>query len=1232
MTASDPLLVPVDLQAMVLNSTAVNFVRAQMNYANLANCESPAPAPFQEDQVNFATDLDNHGVYLRWTLPRALRHAQHGADGTLDFPFVPNRWFVTRVFRPQTTGDPAPTMPQVSTWVVQSDFLASTNGAVFVDPTQASLTEIQIGQMVPVATGTPWQEPDDATPYFLRAVAESNAAFAAYQPFHQNVFSIHDPLQTSAVGAGTLSYFVAGWYSDASADILAGWQPGPDGTGFDAWLTSLGWQATAQPDGTTASVYHGAAFGVPWDPEGSPPPSPPDRGSIPQIAVGNSSVDGVVAFAEAAFAAGGSSGLTPQQVGDLLEAFQYNLLPLLGQPGAEEQIEQRIRDNWFGSAHAGTAWTIVDAPVKPGTPAPPPPSAAELAAEAAWLAALNSAQSQYDGLARTLAGLQRRLFELWWKQQALAPILLQTGNYPWNVTPAQFTSALDPTAPDGLIAQIAATLAQMTTLSAQIPTASGGQSLAEAITAFAAEHHLPSSRELKALSQPRFWAPSDPVVVLSQTAHMMRLTPGVDLPCRWPEQIVTAISIEPETAPLAVDAAQLSAWLPTIETTNLPAPTAALFGEFFLLDPANAVLVAAATGTATDPTTVAAIAAAMASPTSTSGVLPALLPEFPWVQPWEPLYLDWEVAWYPIPFVAADGTPNWSFDGTDYSLVSGVATPVSVALAGRSVLTPKPSFEFQQRIAQYLADFPHSPAAPALRSVAGVIDGWDLLSQTLSGFDTQLSSWSPVPTLVPPTTPVAGGTDSLADLIGAQAQCPPNPQLATPGWSVPPSTFEGMRGGQLAFARLTIVDVFGQTLEVVTTQTAPQTSILTADGLSVTYPVEPLDTAGLAQLPPRILQPARLDFTFTDVGGPSPIVGWLLTNHLDGGLAVYGPGGDSYGELLQASDGSGQPTVVWWPAPDTPFATVGALASAQPQLGGIVAALEAAGPSALAAFVQSIDETLWTVDPLGTGTGTASVLNALIGRPLAVVDASIALELQAAAWTDPAWPYTFADPAPQPLLLDYQFDVALGDLESRIDGLLGYFADGDYSTFNALWIPESDPGATGDVTGDAYLRQVGPGNWLSLGFAAGAAPGTTQQLTLVMDPRAAVHARSGILPEKAITLPPGLVEQALSAMQASFRVGPILAEQQAVVEAGANSAHPTLLTPTPATRTGQWIWREPALDGSWPSVQIAQVDASASFPAVPPVLRDGALQFNPRPPDDRSPRVAREEEPSQWQL
>lgn len=418
--------------------------------------------------------------------------------------------------------------------------------------------------------------------------------------------------------------------------------------------------------------------------------------------------------------------MTPQQAADLLEAFQYNLLPMLGQPGAELAIEDGVRANWFSALGSGTTWTIVDTEAPPGSPPLPPQDpdvvAKELAQEATWLPALNAAQAAFSADARALVTARRRLLELYWKSQMAPLIQDELGTLPWGISSMdQLTSAVAAEAQtvNGLMQAMANTLAQ-----GEIPAPLPGQTLQDAIAAFAKEKRLPSWRTLKAVAQPAFFEPVDPVMVVSGTQSGMTIDAGAKLACRWPSQAVTALDVSTGAGPtLTVSSAELAPHLPEAAWMNLPSVVSTLYRELFLLDPANAAMAAAVAGQtlSTDQLQAAAASVAKPAPAANAGTAAALSPTWPWTQPWRPVYLDWDVEWLPIPFQQANGMPNWTFDGLDYETVASPVAAPATGLLGRALVTPKPSFEFKSRIEQFTADNPASPATRQLGEIDQVI-------------------------------------------------------------------------------------------------------------------------------------------------------------------------------------------------------------------------------------------------------------------------------------------------------------------------------------------------------------------------------------------------------------------------------------------------------------------------------------------------------------------------------
>jgi hypothetical protein len=1221
------LLVPVDVTAMVVTGRSRNFRRWPMVYENLGAAAAPEGNAFEYVDDTFTQKPENQGVYLAWTLPDGLRRGRQDRDtGAVTFPPIPNRWLVVRYH-----GDAG--ARQAAAWVVESDYVwpARTpdpvpghfateddpgRSARFLDPrsTGADPVPVRLGRKVPLGPNA-YREPGHPGGW-LTAVAPGNLSFSAFQPHNQNVLSIHDELALRGVPAGTLSYFVAGWYAQPGDDPLAGWDASKGADALHARLQELGWTLTG--DALPRRILcHGTAPGVKWQPGADLAPDLPDQGAV-RLAVGNTSIDALTALVEAQVS---EDGKEPEHTARLLEAFQYGLLPVLDQPGGDAQLDRAIRDAWFGSSPAGTHWEVSSAdpelPSAPGEvppPPPPPPSAAQLALEAQLLDPLNAAQARLDAADLKLAGLQRELFELAWKARAARAF--SGGNparYPWRTTPAQFQAALGDT-PDALPARVLAAATEAADARSVVSALSSGVMA----TGLSGPPPLPAGRVLKASATPRFWAPSDPVILVAGARQSGTLRPRDARACRTPDQVVASIPLTLTlggASQLTRDHAGQAA--PAVQLAGLPDGVEAVLREAYLLDPGNAAALAQAAWGRSDDATIAETERAILQRGGVTGQIPDLELGL-WTPPWLPLFLEWQVSWYPIPFQAGGGA-LWAYDGHEYQRAGNdVPAPQPRVLSGRSVLTPRPEFQLRARIKQYTDEHPGSEELAALSELIERKDGWDLLSQTLSGLHAQIALRDPRSNLAPDrTTPVGALGRTLGELVAAGEHSVPQSIAATgKRFDSPSSSFEGMRAGQLVFTRVAVVDRFGQTLEV--TPADPSHFVpLRAPALVPTRPVVDGTVGTAVQLGPRLLQPARLTFEWTAphsggslrlAAGGSPLCGWLLPNHLDRALGVYDADGAILGELRPAAQPDGTLVPVWDPAPGMPApGTVEALRTLEPHLGELVAGLVKAGAAALSDFLDTIDETTWSVDPLGDRSDL--LLNALIGRPLAVVRAAVGLELMGEPLKDPSWPFTFA-PVKAPFA-GYSFDVELGDVESRRDGLMGYFTGDDYSRFNAT---HPLPGAAAG----GYLAPIGEGNRLSvpLNTAPGAAP---VGVTLVLDPRGTVSARCGILPQREIGLPARYVEGPMAAMQATFRTGPLLAVLHPLP--GAPVAEGTdpdrvprpLPYPLPAERNGVWEWVE--LLGSGPLIRpLAAAGDRAELSELPASLREGHLRFLPREP------------------
>jgi len=1197
-----PLLVPVQLQAMRTNPyvRSQSFQRWTMNYSALAGYTSPEPAPFTGLDATWASSAANDGVYLQWTLPTALRRGDHdAATQTTDYPLAPNRWLVVR-----TWGPPAPSTPiqrLATAWVVESDYIGAGGTSAFVDPTASTVRPALIGRVLPLSG---WRETGAATGTgFLTAVGPGNVAFAAYQPYSANVFSFQDKLSGIAEGQ-SLSYFVAGWYSRPGDDILA---PVRQAAGLPAALAGLGWSVTGSGsiDGT---VFHGALRGLAWSRT-----AVGTRPSTATLAVGNTSVDAMTAIIRQQAAQRPSTTIDP----DLLEAFQYDLLRTLDDIDGPAQLDSAIHDAWFGSTPGGCVWQVVATP--PEDPATAAQEQAEIdggLADPSWLAGLNQAQATYDLAVRELASLRRQLYEIWWKRGRAAALPTR----PSGPADSQFAAALDPTQPSGIADQVVAKAAQVAAAQASIPWGATQDDLAAAITAYTAAHPLAPGTELKRADLPPFRAAADPVVVIAGAqANAFADDLGTDvnglLGCRFVSQVVSAITVPAPnaislvdadtrpatvaapTGPVRVTAAMVASQIPVLSLTPVPAVPAALLIEFFFLDPANGAAVAGAastslmSGTATAQY-LATVSQRMATGQGMGGTVPTILPQA-WAQPWAPLFLEWQVAYYP----AAYGS-GWQFDGTGYSWLGSQGGPSQgspITLRGRSLLTPQPSFTFKARLDAYLATAPDEDVA-ALEDFVTSVDGWDFLSQALSGFNAQLALRDPSALLAPDAgTVVLAPNTTMATLVADGASAMPMADGALVNGAIvsPPSGLQPMRAGQIAFQRVSVVDRFGQSVDVVLPATANTFTPITSEGLA---PAASFPTR-FVQLPPRLLQPARIaagfvsptdDSAVLSPDGPAnPICAWIVPSHLDAALVCYGPDGTALGELTLTSGTSGGPEVSWVPTPGSHYQALSSLTPAFPQLAAFLTGVSTAGPTALADLLATIDATLWTIDPPGTGDET--YLSVLAGRPLALVRAAVRGELSGPALTDPTWPATFAPPAAA--VLGYSFPLRMGDAALHGDGLVGCLT-ADSTGFLATYLPQGLAGG--------YAAAIGPGNFPMIGFADTA----PIHLTMLVDPRAPVHLVSEVLPATTLQLPQRAVATALEAMSLTMRFGPVLTDMLETSDGG----QPDVLLPRPPDVDGTWSWAEQA--GSTAETHgVAPADGAARFSTAAAMLRTGRLQL-----------------------
>lgn len=1273
---SSSLLVPIHVDGWAVDSQNQQLTTLyEANYANLEQFTSPISTT--------AGPKPEIGIHVHWALPDALtRGRKEDAAAALEFPYVPNRWLVAR-FGTDDTGAAQP----FKAWVVQSDAVtpgtgetagATSGGSAFLDPNDPSymtngadddtvikVNQVKLGSTVDVAT---WEgSPAPAGDPFLTAVGPGNPSFAAFMPFSQDVFAFVDT-DLPAEGSGrtyAFTYMVVGWFSDAATmDPLRGvttyipgiwaseadWQAQTQAQRFETLLADARWSVSGTVPDTppVTSLLHGTTIDVAW-PVGAAGPNPIDPGQV-TIAVGNTAADALAALIRNYADRQGTPDwqAAGQNLAGLVQATMLDALDVYGTPGAPVLMNQRIEDSWFGTAPGGTIWSAVAAtPQAAGQQAETPQlTPAQSTKLHELLAALNVAQRDYDDAGRELVSLRQTLYQMWLRVGVGSTFGFGQGPPNWD----DLEPLLDQSIYPALIARVWQGICDHQSAAKELPDPTdpgAATAWADASWSFPAGDGGGTTTlsalglGLKAGNDTAFSHPNDPVILISGADRSQRH--GEDgrcnadgtMTCRLPGQSITglAVSGQPPVTAAALQAKGLdqNPLAPYSKVPSVPS----LVQEAYLADPQNATAMAGATGA--DATAVkngieSLIDEAAQPSAAWQGTPPAPFSLADGSSPaWAPLFLQWHVTYYPTgsgtskearPFSIGD----WSFDGQSMSWAgTGFELTDAIGLTGRTVLTPLAPLLFKQKIQAYLEKHT-SIDTQQMEQLVATVSGWDLLSQSLSGFTDQLLTLSDVETFPPsatgrPAGPVQcppSGTADVAALIGQEYRHMPV-QYGSRG--VYASDFYPVRGGFLQLTSMKIVDVFSQTVELVAPNTPQGYQPVIAQGLVPDRPRagSPALPYGVAQLPPRVAQDTRLDFRFLANDGsgldvatspnPNPVCGWLLPNHLDGGIAVYNGGGTMLGELLPlpAPDN-------WRPRPGDPGPVP---PPRQPSdipnaaLQAVVVSMAAQSPAVFGDVLSTIDETLWTVDPLGGRKD--QFLSVLFGRPLAVVQAQLGLSLMGEPAFEQTWEaMTQPRNASAPLPLAWSkhagdveqvpFPVRLGDQDIRPDGLIGYYLPSEYvqgrgySTFHTVHVPD------GVTSGDTYLKQIvapavaaGPATYQGgIALNVNAAPTT---VTLVLDPRGPVHAFTGILPVTTATLPPNLVEDFVKQLAVTFRTGPIISDPG------------TLRLPLPGGRHGAWDWVQATPDGGWEQDPIVAADDVARLPGSLLQLREGWLRL-----------------------
>ena len=416
--------------------------------------------------------------------------------------------------------------------------------------------------------------------------------------------------------------------------------------------------------------------------------------------------------------------------------------------------------------------------------------------------------------------------------------------------------------------------------------------------------------------------------------------------------------------------------------------------------------------------------------------------------------------------------------------------------------------------------------------------------------------------------------------------------------------FLPIRSGLMKVNKLYLVDTFGQVLDVSPAKILPSDTLTISHNVTKTVNITAEEDAGFVYLAPRVTQATRLNFRWlaaeagtlnspdepemNDHPATSPVCGWLIPNHLDRSLMVYDGQGVALGSILQ--------TGAWEPAPGTVNRV---RLSAIPnqhlrQLATYLVTFSQQNKSYWPAFLTALDYALENIEPANFAQHDALAL--LIGRPIAVVRASLNLQLQGKPALNQRWQALMSDMYEGMLdsrvsneFINVNFPVRLGEYKQFNDGLVGYWIE-DETGFkdNNFYSSQAE-----DVQNPNIITHHATAITQSLTLTTG-----PLKLTMLVDPRGEVHATSAVLPSKSIGIPPDQYAGILQKLSVTFMTAPVLTD-----EAG-------IRLNVPAESGYSWSWLEHPSASVWQQVdRIPAIDNTLKF--TPQRLVGGWLKLTP---------------------
>jgi len=1185
---SNYLIVPVRIEAKYLESSCMaasplaDFTKLPWNDGTKdINADNPFVAdgivhqPFESQNI-----LLPAGVHLHFILPHYLgqqipKNSGLPTAGTL--PAAPNRWLITK----------SDNGAQTQQWIIESDFVHPLEDyqpveATCIIPSKQGRPYRYMGRTTLLSDKRATKDTSDTFKSLnrnipLTVVGYGDMNFSSFYPNCMGVFGFHDKDGTPSA---SLKYSILGWnaareddlLNQAIAKILAN-SASATAVQINAQLQNLFKLEISTDTPLSSSAIPRTVFYGEIKVDGKSNTVKPDL----KISIGNTGTEAL-----SALLANEISSTEKQAIEEQLESILlFSKLDHLITDTGPKFLEAR-HEKGFRSSHSGHTWKIVSQTPNskgaatganaPESPELPPEQARE---QARLLHELNFAQYAFDNDSHEIAGLREQLYLDWHKyMHAAYPSLEGRGQFP---DPDHIRYFIENHSLPELRDKISKT-GQVTYGDADksfqpIPESAGANDLAHDLSSAwtAANRSLTAENDKRDASQPRlalslvagprYWEPNPPVIMISGLV----LEPSDHNDAKSAKERYLGCSLK--SSSLELDAASIS-------TQNL--------GDIL---------------------------------TQCSGANSHLLS----TQKWNPFILDWEIDLLDTRLEQSNGAfdadgidKNFALDqfGPDFA-IKGKYTEGNLSVfsgstmmsthARRSMLHNIKSF-FTNALKQEKIAFKDSikiddflaagswPAAFAMLVIPSDITtitsdaayssnpfrtAWEayhllhrkkVISQALNGFNQACIMKRKVSQL-PINEPI--GFEGGKSFTGTVENYVQKKRDSSP---ITAFDFNPLRCGKITINRLSLIDNFGIAHDIDMEHTSP----IAAETLR--------NDKGDVFLRPRLAQPARLNFRWlsahpvslkdesfedkvetNDRPYTSPVCGWLMANYLDNTLAVFAADGSPLGYI----DDKAQWNMLPWVTNQTTAIDANI---PNPYLSNVVKWLVNTfkeSSNNWNDFLTASQVALNNIAPVNARLYDSKAV--LMGRPMAVVRTRVSFELKGLPALEQSWPALLTDlnncdtgalrtheSRYKRSWTKMRLPFRLGEHHQLNDGLVGYWtesAKGDLS--EKFEVPEITKSDVNNQAIDPFSGSNHQTQWLSL-------EDEPLNMTMLIDPRGPVHATSGLMPTKTISIPPQHYLAAMKKLGMWFYISPLL---QPIKQNSANIA-----LSLPAIEGYDWQW------------------------------------------------------------